>query len=91
MIAEKINPKASKNLRIALIGPLPPPPGGMANQTRQLAHLLEQEGVDVEVVQTNVPYWPSWVRSVRGARALFRLIPFFSGYGALPGASNCST
>jgi glycosyltransferase involved in cell wall biosynthesis len=77
MIAEKINPADSKNLRIALIGPLPPPPGGMANQTRQLAHLLEQEGVSVEIVRTDAPYWPRWVRFVRGGRALFRLIPFF--------------
>jgi glycosyltransferase involved in cell wall biosynthesis len=76
MIAENINPTASKNLRIALVGPLPPPPGGMANQTRQLAQLLEQEGMHVEVVQTNAPYWPRWISSLRGARALFRLIPF---------------
>ncbi len=30
--------------RIGLVGPLPPPAGGMANQTRQLAELLEREG-----------------------------------------------
>jgi glycosyltransferase involved in cell wall biosynthesis len=77
MLAEKIDPIASKNLRIGLIGPLPPPPGGMANQTRQLADLLEQEGVHVEVVQTNAPYRPHWISSLRGARALFRLVPFF--------------
>jgi glycosyltransferase involved in cell wall biosynthesis len=74
--AEKINQKHSKNLRIALIGPLPPPPGGMANQTRQLADLLEEEGVHIEIVQTNAPYRPACVRLVRGARALFRLMPF---------------
>ena len=48
----------------------------MANQTRQLAHLLEQEGMYIEIVQTNAPYRPSWICSLRGARALFRLIPF---------------
>lgn len=58
------------------MGPLPPPPGGMANQTRQLAQLLEQEGFHVEVVRTNAPYRPAWIESVRGVRALFRLIPF---------------
>jgi glycosyltransferase involved in cell wall biosynthesis len=63
-------------LRVALVGPLPPPPGGMANQTRQLSRLLAQEGVHVEVVQTNAPYRPAWVGSLRGVRALFRLIPF---------------
>jgi glycosyltransferase involved in cell wall biosynthesis len=48
----------------------------MANQTRQLARLLEQEGVHVEVVQANAPYRPHWIGSLRGARALFRLVPF---------------
>ena|SRR5262247_2935400 len=75
-IAENINPAASKNLRIALVGPLPLPSGGMANQTRQLAHLLEQEGVDVEIVQTNAPYRPRWIRFFR------------SDYGALLGVFN---
>jgi len=42
--------------RLLLIGPLPPPSGGMANQTRQLARLLQAEGMSVELVQTNAPY-----------------------------------
>ena len=63
-------------LRIALIGPLPPPSGGMANQTRQLAELLRGEGLCVEVVQVNAPYRPRWVSGVRGLRALFRLLPY---------------
>ena len=62
--------------RIGLVGPLPPPSGGMANQTRQLAYLLRQEGVEVEIVQVNAPYRPQWIRSVRGIRALFRLAPY---------------
>ena len=61
---------------MGLIGPLPPPSGGMANQTRQLARLLEQEGVAVEIVQVNAPYRPRWVGSLRGVREAFRLIPF---------------
>ena len=64
------------DLRIGLIGPLPPPSGGMANQTRQLARLLGEEGVAVEIVQVNAPYQPAWVGSVRGVRALFRLVPY---------------
>lgn len=72
-------PTADIPLRIGLVGPLPPPPGGMANQTRQLARLLEGEGVHVEVVQTNAPYWPSWIGRVRGVRALFRLVPYLLG------------
>lgn len=63
-------------LRLALVGPLPPPSGGMANQCRQLARLLGEEGVPVEVVQTNAPYRPAWAERLKGIRALFRLIPY---------------
>jgi glycosyltransferase involved in cell wall biosynthesis len=63
-------------LRIALVGPLPPPSGGMANQTRQLAALLGAEGVHVEVVQVNAPYRPAWVGALRGIRAACRLLPY---------------
>jgi glycosyltransferase involved in cell wall biosynthesis len=48
----------------------------MANQTRQLANLLGQEGVEVVIVQVNAPYSPAWIGSVRGVRALFRLVPY---------------
>ena len=63
-------------LKIGLIGPLPPPAGGMANQTRQLAELLGREGANVTVVQTNAPYRPRFVASLRGVRGLFRLVPY---------------
>ncbi len=62
--------------RIALIGPLPPPSGGMANQTLQLAELLRSAGQCVEVVQVNAPYQPRWVGGIRGLRALWRLLPY---------------
>ncbi|QPF76583.1 glycosyltransferase family 4 protein [Roseateles sp. DAIF2] len=65
-----------KGLRIALVGPLPPPAGGMANQTRQLAELLRGEGAVVELVQTNTAYRPVWVGQLPGLRALFRLLPY---------------
>lgn len=61
---------------IVLVGPLPPPSGGMANQTRQLAQLLASEGCQVTVIQVNAPYRPGWVAPLRGMRALFRLFPF---------------
>lgn len=64
------------DLRIALVGPLPPPAGGMANQTRQLGELLRQEGAQVEVVQVNAPYQPGWAEKLKGLRALFRLLPY---------------
>lgn len=63
-------------LRIGLVGPLPPPSGGMANQTLQLKKLLEGEGHAVEMIQINAPYRPSWVAGVKGLRALFRLLPY---------------
>jgi glycosyltransferase involved in cell wall biosynthesis len=63
-------------LRIALVGPLPPPEGGMANQTRQLAELLRSEGAQVMVVQANAPYRPRWAEGLRGVRAVFRLMPY---------------
>lgn len=63
-------------MRVALIGPLPPPSGGMANQTLQLNRLLMQEGAGVELVQVNAPYRPKWLGEVRGLRALARLVPY---------------
>jgi L-malate glycosyltransferase len=65
-------------MRVALIGPLPPPSGGMANQTLQLRGLLASEGIEVELVQVNAPYRPAWVANLRGLRALFRLISYMS-------------
>ena len=63
-------------LRVCIVGPLPPPNGGMANQTKQLADLLRGEGFRVAVVQTNAPYRPNWVQHLRGLRALVRLIAY---------------
>jgi glycosyltransferase involved in cell wall biosynthesis len=63
-------------LRVGLVGPLPPPAGGMANQTAQLARLLIADGVEVEIIQTNAAYRPEWIAGVRGVRALFRLVPY---------------
>ncbi len=63
-------------LRVGLIGPLPPPSGGMANQTRQLAALLRESGVEVELVQVNPPYRPAWLGRFKGVRAVARLLPY---------------
>ncbi|HEU4854213.1 MAG TPA: glycosyltransferase family 4 protein [Nitrosospira sp.] len=67
--------KAS-GLRIGLVGPLPPPSGGMANQTLQLAKLLRGEDIVVELIQVNNPYRPHWVGRLKGIRAGFRLLPY---------------
>ena len=65
-----------RGLRILLVGPLPPPEGGMANQTRQLAEQLESEGAVVTLVRTNPPCRPSWVDRLRFFRAAVRLLPY---------------
>ena len=64
------------NLRVGLVGPLPPPSGGMANQTLQLCDLLKNEGLSVELVQTNSPYKPAWIAKVPVLRAIFRLCAY---------------
>lgn len=63
-------------LRLAIVGPLPPPSGGMANQCRQLARLLAADGIEAEIVRNNEPYRPAWIAGARGLRALFRLVPY---------------
>jgi len=63
-------------LRIGLAGPLPPPSGGIANQTLQLAALLRAEGYLVEMVQCNAPYRPAWTGRIRMLRAVVRLFPY---------------
>ncbi len=67
-----------KNIKsIAIVGPLPPPAGGMANLTRKLVELLELEGLNVQLIQMNKPYKPSWIGKLTGVRAVFRLLPYF--------------
>ncbi|REL25202.1 glycosyltransferase family 4 protein [Thalassotalea euphylliae] len=61
---------------VAIVGPLPPPAGGMANQTEQFASFLESEGVKVTVVQVNLPYEPRWVGKIPMFRALVRLVQY---------------
>lgn len=67
------------SLTIALVGPLPPPAGGMANQTLQLAELLAGEGVTVRSIQTQPPYRPTWIGRIPVLRAVWRLFPYLFG------------
>lgn len=62
-------------LRIALVGPVPPPSGGMANQTLQLKKLLLDEGIAVEMIAVNRAHHP-WIEPLKGLRALLRLFPY---------------
>ncbi|MBC7604008.1 MAG: glycosyltransferase family 4 protein [Ramlibacter sp.] len=65
-------------MRIGLVGPLPPPAGGMANQTRQLAELLTRGGARVHIVQTNASYRPAAAARIPVLRAFVRLLPYFA-------------
>tara|TARA_R110001592_G_scaffold246427_1_gene508242 strand:+ start:67712 stop:68803 length:1092 start_codon:yes stop_codon:yes gene_type:complete len=79
---------AKETLHLGVVGPLPPPAGGMATQTRQLVNLLGDEQVDVTLVQNNKPYRPKLIENVKGFRALFRLIPYLFDVWTLAGKVN---
>lgn len=66
----------TKELTIALVGPLPPPEGGMANQAKLLSSRLGQSGVNVFFVRTNDNYRPAWIENIKIIRAGFRLLYF---------------
>ena len=76
MVDDQAEPAPQRCVSVALVGPLPPPFGGMANQTEQLARLLRASGLSVDVIQVNMPYRPSWVGHLWGVRALLRLLPY---------------
>lgn len=75
-------------LHVGLVGPLPPPAGGMANQTRQLAELLRAAQASVNLVQSNAPYRPAWVARVPVLRALLRLLPYLLALWRAAGRSD---
>jgi len=79
---------ALQGLRVVLVGPSPPPHGGMANQARLLGRLLEGEGVRVEWVPTNPPYRPRWIARSRGLRAIVRLFPYAASLWRAAGRSD---
>ena len=63
-------------LKVVLVGPIPPPAGGMANQTRKLRSFLIDEQCACQLVATNAPYRPEWAGKLPGIRAVFRLFPY---------------
>ncbi len=73
------------SLTLGLVGPVPPPNGGMAMQTRQLARLLTAEGIRVEQVATNGLYRPAIAGRIPVVRALFRLVPYLFAVWRLSG------
>jgi len=69
-------PEAMAAPRVGVVGPLPPPSGGMANQCEQLVRLLNAEGAAVQLVCTNAPYRPALAGKVPVVRAGVRLLPY---------------
>ncbi len=63
-------------MKIALVGPIPPPNGGMAMQTQQLNRLLLERGHEVTLIPVNSPYKPKIVSKFPIIRSLFRLAPY---------------
>lgn len=78
MIDANNNGSGRKPLAVTLVGPVPPPAGGMAMQTAQLLRLLtDTDQLAVNLVAVNPPYRPHWVANIPLLRALFRLVPYF--------------
>lgn len=75
-------------LHVGLVGPLPPPAGGMANQTVQLAELLRGARASVALVQSNAPYRPTWAGHIPGLRSAFRLVPYLLNLWRAAGQSD---
>lgn len=71
--------------RVGLIGPIPPPNGGMAMQTEQLLGLLVGEGVEVDLLPVNPRYRPAFVAHIPILRAIFRLLPYLVAVWRLAG------
>lgn len=62
--------------KVIIIGPLAPPAGGMANQTKKLSEFLRSENITVEIIRTNADYKPAFIGKIPVIRALFRLISY---------------
>jgi glycosyltransferase involved in cell wall biosynthesis len=59
--------------RVLIVGPLPPPFGGMAIQAQALVKRLRQDGVDAHLLATNPPVI-KWVGRIKGLRTLVQTI-----------------
>jgi glycosyltransferase involved in cell wall biosynthesis len=74
--------------RLCLVGPLPPPSGGMANQCEQLLRLWQAENLPVTLVRNNAPYRPAWAGRVPVLRAGLRLLPYLWSLWRAAGRSD---
>lgn len=62
--------------KVVIVGPLAPPAGGMANQTKKLAEFLRSEGLVVDIVRTNADYKPAFIGKIPVIRSFFRLVAY---------------
>jgi glycosyltransferase involved in cell wall biosynthesis len=68
--------KDKNRIRICIIGPLPPPYGGMAVQTAKLQNLLQKEGLKVKTLPVNIsfPKRFCFIDNLKYIRAMIRLL-----------------
>lgn len=62
--------------KVVIVGPIAPPAGGMANQTKKLAEFLRSEGLIVDIVRTNADYKPAFIGKLPVVRSFFRLVAY---------------
>ena len=60
---------------VLIVGPVPPPFGGMALQAKALFERLRNDGIDVELLATN-PRLPAPISIIKGVRTLIQSIFF---------------
>lgn len=64
-------------MNVTVVGPAPPPNGGMAMQTKQLVALLKASNVNVDHLVTNRDYRPAFIAKLPVIRAFFRLFDYW--------------
>ena len=71
-----------RELRVAIVGPLPPPAGGMANQTRAAGRAAAWRGrAASSSCRPTRRIGPAWIGGLRGVRALSACRPTSCGCG----------
>lgn len=73
---KQLKGRNSVPLSVLIVGPAPPPYGGMALQATALVDRLKQDGVDVEFLATN-PRLPTFLARVKGLRTVVQSLLFF--------------
>jgi len=79
MDANKATTVEVGSLGVLLVGPVPPPYGGMALQAVLLQRLLRQDGVKADLLGYNEPFWPAFrfLERVPGVRTGLRSVLFY--------------